>query len=280
MAGSTERPGPAILCQPLTTCASSIGEADVSISPSASGPGPTHCTVIRHVEIEDLGYLGAALQQNGIRFRYVDAEVLAEPEAAGLINDAGLIVLGGPMGAYETDDHPHLSGVAGLIRRCLDEERPVLGICLGAQLLAAAAGARVYPGASGKEIGWAEVTLTEVGGADPLWAGFPRSFNTFHWHGDTFDLPPGAEVLARSDHYVQAFRLGAFAYGVQFHPEVVPAELESWIRAYHLELERERMSSDDVLGVPDEATHRRLASTFGRNVARWLAQGSGRTTPT
>jgi GMP synthase (glutamine-hydrolysing) len=226
------------------------------------------CTVIRHVEIEDLGYLGAALAEGGIAFEYVDAEALTGSDVPD-VGDA-LIVLGGPLGVYEAHEHPFLEREIELIRGCLDEGRPVLGICLGAQLLAAAGGARVYPGARGKEIGWAEVELSDAGIADPLWAGFPRRFTTFHWHGDTFDLPPGAQLQARTPDYVQAFRLGASAYGIQFHPEVVPRELESWIAAYRLELERERLSSEDVLSVPDAGAHRELAHRFGENIARWL----------
>jgi GMP synthase (glutamine-hydrolysing) len=226
------------------------------------------CTVIRHVEIEDLGYLGEALERNGIRSEYVDAESL--PDDAGAVRDGGLVVLGGPMGAYEADRYPHLRAEIELIRAFLAAERPVLGICLGAQLLAVAAGARVYPGERGKEIGWAPVQLTEAGVHDPLWTGFPESFDTFHWHGDTFDLPAGAELLAHTEGYVQAFRLGPAAYGVQFHPEVVPAQLESWIRAYRLELERERLASEDVLGVPNAEIHRALAFRFGENIARWM----------
>ena len=232
------------------------------------GESRSGCAVIRHVEIEDLGYLGEALERTGIRTEYVDAESLPDERLTG--GQGGLIVLGGPMGAYDADRHPFLAAEVELIRAFLGAERPVLGICLGAQLLAAAAGARVYPGDRGKEIGWAPVQLTEAGMKDPLWTGFPETFDTFHWHGDTFDLPAGAELLARTEGYVQAFRLGPVAYGVQFHPEVVPAQLESWIRAYHLELERERLASEDVLGVPDAETHRALAFKFGENIAHWM----------
>ncbi len=226
------------------------------------------CRVIRHVEIEDLGYLGEALQGNGVRFHYVDAESLADAEPRAV--DDALIVLGGPLSAYAVDHHSYLNTEIDLIRRYMADARPVLGICLGAQLLAAAAGARVFPGDRGKEIGWAVVELTAAGAADPLWTGFPRSFVTFHWHGDSFDLPAGARLLASSERYIQAFRLGSAAYGVQFHPEVVPNQLEEWIRAYRLELERERLASEDVLGVPDDDAHRRLALLFGRNIARWM----------
>jgi GMP synthase (glutamine-hydrolysing) len=228
--------------------------------------------VIRHVEIEDLGYLGEALERDGIRPEYVDAESLPDERLADPVGS--LIVLGGPMGAYDVDRHAFLRTEIDLIRAFLTTERPVLGICLGAQLLAAAAGARIYPGEHGKEIGWAPVQLTEAGVIDPLWAGFPASFDTFHWHGDTFDLPADAELLARTERYVQAFRLGPAAYGVQFHPEVVPAQLQSWIRAYRLELERERLASEDVLGVPDAEVHRALAFRFGENIARWIGEVS------
>jgi len=225
------------------------------------------CSVVRHVEIEDLGYLGEALAAGGVDFEYVDAETLAQenPDIAG-----ALILLGGPMSAYDVEGHPYLAREIELVGRRLEKGWPVLGICLGAQIVAAAAGATVHGGERGKEIGWADVELTDAGVADPLWAGFPRRFATFHWHGDTFVVPPGAEVLARTDRYVQAFRIGHYAYGVQFHPEVVPKALESWIRAYRLELERERLRSEHVLCVPDEQAHRSLAFKFGENIARWL----------
>lgn len=226
------------------------------------------CTVIRHVQIEDLGYLGASLEDHGIRFRYLDAQALREPGHE--LPSGPLIVLGGPMGAYELDKHPFLASEIEVIRRQLERGEPLLGVCLGAQLLAAAGGGRVYPGARGKEIGWAPVELTEAGTADRLWQGFPRRFDTFHWHGDTFDLPAGAEVLARTARYPQAFRLAPRAYGVQFHPEVVPQQLVPWIRAYRLELERERLKSRDVLDVPDEGAHRAHAVRFGRNLAAIL----------
>ncbi len=231
------------------------------------------CAVIRHVEIEDLGYLGEGLQRGGVRFEYIDACDLSHE---AIPDAAGLVVLGGPMGAYETDRYPYLEREIELIRRYLRLGRPLLGVCLGAQLLAAAGGARVYPGSEGKEIGWFPIELTASGREDPIWAGFPRRFTTFHWHGDTFDLPPGAELLAYSNRYPQSFRIGRCAYGVQFHPEVVPAALDSWIRAYRLELAREKLDAQDVLDAPDPQAHRDLAFRFGQNVATCLHRaGSG-----
>lgn len=235
-------------------------------SASAAGGSPRlSCAVIRHVEIEDLGFLGPALAEGGIDFRYVDAASLPTT-----IDEQALIVLGGPMGAYEADRFPYLTAEIELIRRFLDNRWPVLGICLGAQLLAIAADGSAYTGERGREIGWAAVSLNDDGRQDLLWNGFPRSFTAFHWHGDTVQLPADARPLARSERYVQAFAIGHAAYGVQFHPEVDPERLEDWIRAYRLELERERLPVETVLRVPDAGQHRRLASRFGANVALWL----------
>ncbi len=174
------------------------------------------------------------------------------------------------MGAYETDRYPYLADEIELIGEGLRRGRPTLGICLGAQLLAAAAGGNARPGSKGKEIGWAKVRLTVAGAADRIWSGFPSSFQTFHWHGDTFELPPDARLLAITERYPQAFRIDHSAYGIQFHPEVVPNDLDAWIEAYRLELERERLSPGAVLAVPEAHRYRELAARFGRNVVAWL----------
>jgi GMP synthase (glutamine-hydrolysing) len=122
-----------------------------------------------------------------------------------------------------------------LVRRALEAGLPILGVCLGSQVLAAAAGAAVYPGPAGREIGWDEVTLTPEGRLDPLARSLldepsRSSARIFHWHGDTFDLPPGAVRLAFSSRYAnQAFRIGACAYGFQFHFEVDADMIAAWV---------------------------------------------------
>jgi GMP synthase (glutamine-hydrolysing) len=128
--------------------------------------------------------------------------------------------MGGPMSVYEADRLPHLRQEMRLIEWALSNGRPVLGVCLGSQLLAEVLGGKVRAGAR-KELGWHNVRLTEAGQRDPLWAGAPTEFPAFHWHGDVFDAPPGCESLASSEMTdCQAFRSGDSAYGLLFHLEV------------------------------------------------------------
>jgi GMP synthase (glutamine-hydrolysing) len=176
------------------------------------------------VPFEGAGRLHDVLEGRGISLEYVDLfrlENAPDPAAA-----AGLIFLGGPMSA--NDDLPYLRREIEIISRAIENGRPVLGICLGAQLIAKAAGARVYRNPS-KEIGWFDVHLTESGAGDPLFAGVGSNETVFHWHGETFDLPKGAHWLAYSDRCrQQAFRIGRAIYGLQFHLEVTPEMIEQW----------------------------------------------------
>ncbi len=183
--------------------------------------------VFRHVPFESGGRLHDVIEPRGVSLEYVDLfrDGAAEPDVSAA---AGLIFLGGPMSA--NDDLPYLRRELEIIRRAVEEDRPVLGICLGAQLVARAAGARVYRNPR-KEIGWFDVRLTEAGLADPLFAGVSASETVFHWHGETFDLPRGAAWLAYSEHCRhQAFRIGRAVYGLQYHLEVTPAMIEQWCR--------------------------------------------------
>jgi GMP synthase (glutamine-hydrolysing) len=140
------------------------------------------------------------------------------------------------MGVYEQDAHPRLTEEIRLIRSALSEGLPVLGVCLGSQLLAAALGARVAPAT--KEIGWHPVTLTESAASDPLWSGIESPFTPFHWHGDAFDPPEGARSLARSERTpCQAFEHGGRAYGLLFHLEVTEDLVRGMAGAFAGELE-------------------------------------------
>jgi GMP synthase (glutamine-hydrolysing) len=183
----------------------------------------------RHVPFEGLGHIQQVLEDHEVRVEYVDVwedqpwqnAALVDPAAA-----AGLIFMGGPMSV--NDGLPYLERETAILREALERGQPALGVCLGAQLLARAAGARVY-GNPRKEIGWFDIQLTAAGAADPMLGELEARQTVFHWHGETFDLPAGAEWLAWSDgcrH--QAFRLGAHTYGLQFHLEVTPAMIEDW----------------------------------------------------
>jgi GMP synthase-like glutamine amidotransferase len=179
----------------------------------------TSWIVLRHAQAEGLGLLANALRERGIQHRALDV-ARGEPVPRDVRGLGGLIVLGGPMGAYEQDKHPFLKAESALIEKAITAGRPVLGICLGAQLIAQVLGARVFPGDAGREVGWAPVTLTAPGQDDPLFFGIEPSFTVFHMHGDTYELPPDAENLATSATYEQqAFRWGDVVYGFQFHLE-------------------------------------------------------------
>ena len=179
---------------------------------------------VRHVHFEDLGAFAPVLAQHGYAIRYHEAAG-TDPSAPELLDCDLLFVLGGPIGAYEEDRYPFLRSEIALIQQRLASGRPIMGVCLGAQLMAKALGSRVYPGPA-KEIGWAPITLTEAGRHGPT-----RHLQgpVLHWHGDTFDLPPGATLLASTAICRnQAFSCGANAIAFQFHPEAVAEQLEFW----------------------------------------------------
>lgn len=147
-----------------------------------------------------------------------------------------LIVLGGPIGVYQSGDYPFLRPELALLERRLAAGRPTLGICLGAQLMATALGARVYVGPV-KEIGWGPVTLTPQGRASSLAPLGEAGAQVLHWHGDTFDLPEGAIRLAGNQNYQnQAFAFGDAALALQFHLEAGGPQLEEWYVGHTMEL--------------------------------------------
>ena len=184
-------------------------------------PVPPPILVLRHEPFEHLGHFAKILTTLGIPFVYRD---LGQP--ISLKGHSGVIIMGGPMSA--NDPLPGLAEELKLIEEALHTGSPVLGICLGSQLIAKALGARVYKNAW-KEIGWAPVSFTEAGQADPLFRGMGPVTTLFHWHGETFDLPTGAEWLAYSERCRhQAFRYGGNAYGLQFHPEVTAPMISDW----------------------------------------------------
>lgn len=191
--------------------------------------------VLQHAACETLGTIADALQAEALAWQYV--RVFEGKPVPGEIGDAGgLIVMGGPMGVYEHERYSHLKDELRLIESALKAGKPILGVCLGSQLLAAALGAPVTRGAR-KEIGWYPVRLAEAAAQDRLWSAAPCEFMALHWHGDVFELPSGAVNLAASamtPH--QAFRHGKFAYGLLFHLEMTAAMIDAMVAAFGDEL--------------------------------------------
>jgi GMP synthase (glutamine-hydrolysing) len=181
--------------------------------------------VLQHVAVEGPGRISEALDRAG-RDWHVVALYEGQPvPTAGQLD--GLVAMGGPMGVGDTDHYPHLADEQTLLRACLDAEVPVLGVCLGSQLLAATLGADVRPGKA-IELGWHDVTLTADGRHDRVLGRMPRRFTPLHWHGDVFGLPPGATALAGSELTpIQAFRYGRTAYGLLFHLEAHQAQVQA-----------------------------------------------------
>lgn len=198
--------------------------------------------ILKHVPFEDLGSLGDVLFERGFSLEVRDvciAENLAADEAMAEL----LVVLGGPIGVYETTAYPFLEGEIALIRARLQRGAPTLGICLGAQLMAAALGAAVHPGGRGKEIGWSPLNAgRSVSACPPIAELLSPGIQVLHWHGDTFDLPQGAAHLAATGLYEnQAFSIGRHALALQFHPEVTATGLERWYVGHCCELAAARI---------------------------------------
>jgi len=191
------------------------------------------CLAVRHVAFEDLGLLSPLLAARGYDVRYHDAGV-DRFDAGTLIGPDLVIVLGGPIGVYECDAYPFIADEIAAVAARLCANKPILGICLGAQMMAAALGARVAPGPV-KEIGYAPLTLMKAGQSSVLapLAALP----VLHWHGDNCELPAGCEHLASTPHCpVQAFTRMPSQLALQFHVETEPARFESWLVGHTVEL--------------------------------------------
>jgi len=224
--------------------------------------------VIRHLLFEDLGLIADVLSEHDIQPVYKEAGV-DDLSDIDLTHYEGLIILGGPIGAYETDAYPFLEDEITLIRQQLDAKRPLLGICLGAQLIAVALGAKVYPGPE-KEIGWAPLHLTPSGQQSALGA-LGNHPVVLHWHGDILDLPPGADCLASTAATPnQAFRIGDYCLGLQFHLEVLGADIERWLIGHALEIAKtDGVSVEQIRR--DTKTHAEALLPSGRRVIEdWL----------
>ncbi len=183
---------------------------------------------IQHGDTDKPGVLGEVMNDQGVAVDIVHP-YLGQPIPTHLHGYAGLAIGGGAQGAYETEKYPYLENECALVREAARNSLPVIGLCLGAQLMACALGAAVRPGPR-REVGFFEVELDPISKFDPLWRGVPERFVTTHWHGDIFEIPPGGMRLGSSALTPnQLFRYGHALYGLQFHLEMTPELLDEMV---------------------------------------------------
>lgn len=210
--------------------------------------------VLQNVAGENLGIIAQVLQSTGLEPEYVRTWA-GDPVPRYMKDAAGLVVLGGPMGVYDAPRLPFLMDSMRLIDQALKHERPVLGICLGSQLLATVLGSTVRR-AGRRELGWLPVALTGDAHADLLWSGSPHRFTAFHWHGDVFDLPAGGTRLASSELTdCQAFVHGLGAYGFLFHLEVTEKTVSDMVGAAADELSQAGADGSEIVGQTPAQIH-------------------------
>jgi GMP synthase-like glutamine amidotransferase len=188
--------------------------------------------IVKNVFSEGPGTIADFL--NSERIPYSICEMCTGDACPDLDSFTHLLIMGGPMAVYEMQHYPYLVNEALFIDRSIKANKHVLGVCLGAQMVAHVLGAKVYPGQK-KEIGWYEVALNPDGMSDPLMSALAlperSAAQVFQWHGDTFDLPRGSVRLASSDLFPnQAFRFTDRVYALQFHIEVTPAIVRDWLK--------------------------------------------------
>ncbi|MBI3322069.1 MAG: gamma-glutamyl-gamma-aminobutyrate hydrolase family protein [Candidatus Omnitrophica bacterium] len=222
--------------------------------------------VLQHTPPETLGTIADALDARGVRHRYL-RPFLGERVPVDTDGTDGLVIMGGPMGVHDVEQNPFLRDEMRLIENALKQGKPVLGVCLGSQMLASVLGAHVTRGKK-REIGWYRVRIEDGAGDDPLWKGVSPAFTAYHWHGDVFELPKGAVRLASSEATEhQAFRWGSNAYGFLFHLEVTENMIREMIRCFSDELARENLDGGWIMQKWDEhAAHLEKIShaVFGR----------------
>lgn len=185
--------------------------------------------IIKHIEIERPGLIEYCLRQEKIPYQILNLNPgVYFPKLDNLTH---IVLLGGPMNVYEEDRYPFLREEDLFIKEAIQRGKTILGICLGAQLIAKALGAKVFK-APLKEIGWYDVSLTRIGSYDPLFSQLPKTFSVFQWHEDTFEIPQSAELIATSPSVPhQAFRYGEKVFGLQFHLEVTEEMIHEWMEA-------------------------------------------------
>jgi GMP synthase-like glutamine amidotransferase len=220
--------------------------------------------IIKHIEVEGPGSIEYCLRQEKISYQILNLKPgIPLPRLDDLTH---IVLLGGPMNVYEEDRYPFLREEDLFIKEAIQRGKSILGICLGAQLIAKALGANVFK-APVKEIGWYDVSLTRIGSIDPLFSKLPKTFSVFQWHEDTFEIPHSAILIATSSLIpYQAFRYGDNAYGLQFHLEVTQEMIRQWMETYEEEFEG---SQSALLSKP------RILADTGLKIKPYTKRGMG-----
>ena len=218
--------------------------------------------ILKNVPAEGPGTIEDYLRDAGILYQVVDVASEVIPPADSFNT---LVMLGGPMSVNDEKEYPYLTYEMKMAEQFMKKGKKVFGVCLGAQLMARALGAKVYPGPE-KEIGWYDIELVGEGIQDQLMGklaihprsgGYRKKLKVFHWHGETFDIPQGAERLARSELYPnQAFRYGNNAYAFQFHIEVSKQMILDWLKSESVDMtEIEKQTEQYYADYADRAMH-------------------------
>ncbi|MCB1443461.1 MAG: glutamine amidotransferase [Methyloceanibacter sp.] len=223
-----------------------------------------NAVAIYHVAFEDAGILEPVLDERGVGLTYLQA---GRDDLSPALDADLVLVLGGPISIYEFDRYPFLKGELQTIEAVVKKGIPVVGICLGAQALAAVLAARVYPGKE-KELGWDQLILSEDGKASPL--GVLEGRHILNWHGDTFDLPSGATRLASTPITPnQAFAYGSNVLALQFHVELPEQDMERWLIGHTLELANSNVDLNEMRA--ETARHAPATNVAGRALFKdWL----------
>lgn len=225
--------------------------------------------VIRHVHFEDLGTIKDVLAAHKYGVKYYEAGIDNIADIKNKSPDL-LIVLGAPIGANEEDKYPFLHDTLKLLKERVASNAPTLGICLGAQLLARALGAKVYQGAA-KEIGWNPLTLTSAGKASPLRHLDGKKTSMLHWHGDVFDIPAVADLLASTPvNRNQAFSYGSNILAFQCHPELKAKNFERWLVGHACEIAQTQGVSVSALRADTKKHGAALEEAFRPTINEWL----------